>query len=174
MRDHYRAQKMALWLNLIPDLQSAAAAVTNHMRPPPATEVNGGQGLLGKTFIQDHPLLVHFINVVIADYRLYNELLPFVPKLKNLDSTMLHSGSTPASSEVLDSGKGGNSTPNGQAKVMQDTSGLTAGGASGDLARPHSGNSSFYIVKNTESLSAYSTALSVTIGKSLITYLITS
>ena len=26
MRDHYRSQKMALWLNLVPDLQSAAAA----------------------------------------------------------------------------------------------------------------------------------------------------
>jgi len=26
MRDHFRSQKMALWLNLVPDLQSAAAA----------------------------------------------------------------------------------------------------------------------------------------------------
>ena len=26
MKDHYRSQKMALWLNLVPDLQSAASA----------------------------------------------------------------------------------------------------------------------------------------------------
>ena len=82
--------------------------------------------------------------------------------MKNLDSTLLRAGSTPASSEVLDSGNG-NSTPNGQAKVMQDISGLT-GGISGDK-RQHNGNSSYYIVKNSETLSAYSTALSVTIGK---------
>ena len=47
MRDHYRAQKMALWLNLIPDLQKAATS--NHMRPHQQTpaEVNNGEGLLG-------------------------------------------------------------------------------------------------------------------------------
>ena len=67
MKDHYRPQKMALWMNLIPDLQSAAMA-----NRKPAT-----------TF----PKQIQSKNSdEMLDYRLYNELLPFVPKLKNLDA----------------------------------------------------------------------------------------
>ncbi len=71
-RDHYKARKMSLWLNLIPDLQSAVKATTTS-------------------------------NSDISDYRLYSELLPFVPKLKYLanDLRELGDASSPASSEVL-------------------------------------------------------------------------
>ena len=63
---------MSLWLNLIPDLQSAVKATTTS-------------------------------NSDISDYRLYSELLPFVPKLKYLanDLRELGDASSPASSEVL-------------------------------------------------------------------------
>ena len=66
MKDHYRPQKMALWMNLIPDLQSAAMA----NRKPEIQKIQL------KNSEADEML----------DYRLYNELLPFVPKLKNLDA----------------------------------------------------------------------------------------
>lgn len=81
MKDHYRPQKMALWMNLIPDLQSAAMA-NQARRKKITTPTTSDEAML--------------------DYRLYNELLPFVPKLKNLDANTLNRGSTPASSEVLD------------------------------------------------------------------------
>ena len=68
MKDHYRPQKMALWMNLIPDLQSAAMA----NRKPETT------------FPKNIPS--HKTSDDMLDYRLYNELLPFVPKLKNLDA----------------------------------------------------------------------------------------
>ena len=68
MKDHYRPQKMALWMNLIPDLQSAAMATHRGAVSPPA-----------------QPPRVHSSEDML-DYRLYNELLPFVPKLKNLDA----------------------------------------------------------------------------------------
>ena len=67
MKDHYRPQKMALWMNLIPDLQSAAIANQARSR---------GKIILPSPEDSDEAML---------DYRLYNELLPFVPKLKNLD-----------------------------------------------------------------------------------------
>ncbi len=44
MRDHFRSQKMALWLNLVPDLQSAAAASygkNNVKKDPSQGQVSG-------------------------------------------------------------------------------------------------------------------------------------
>lgn len=72
MKDHYRPQKMALWMNLIPDLQSAAIANRGPGKPP-ALKPNGHR-------VQSQS------SEDMLDYRLYNELLPFVPKLKNLDA----------------------------------------------------------------------------------------
>ena len=144
MKDHYRPQKMALWMNLIPDLQSAAMA-SNH-RGHNIKQQNTPQNQ------QDQETLL--------DYRLYNELLPFVPKLKNLDEATLNHGSTPASSEVLDlHGIFGNATPHGQAKIM----------TASDSQRPHGSNSSYILQKQNNGLdqaglSSYSTALSVTIA----------
>lgn len=133
MKDHYRPQKMALWLNLIPDLQSAAIA-------------HQARGKVVANPANEDTML---------DYRLYNELLPFVPKLKNLDAASLNQASTPASSEVLDlhgrsGGGGSNTTPHEQASDQQ---------------RPH-GNSSYIVQQDSssEGLSTYSTALSVTIA----------
>ena len=99
MKDHYRPQKMALWMNLIPDLQSAAMA-------------SNRRG--GHTASKQPPVPP---DETLLDYRLYNELLPFVPKLKNLDEATLNHGSTPASSEVLDLHGRNNNTPHEQAKV---------------------------------------------------------
>ena len=140
MKDHYRPQKMALWMNLIPDLQSAAIAnrrghASSKQQQPPAVSGPPDESLL--------------------DYRLYNELLPFVPKLKNLDESALNHGSTPASSEVLDLHGRGNTTPHEQAKVM----------TASDTSRR--GNTSYIVQQNNadlEGLSSYSTALSVTIA----------
>ena len=83
MRDHYRSQKMALWLNLIPDLQSAAAASygRNVAKKDPSTAADSSSS-----------------SSDIYEYRLYNELLPFVPKLKNVETASYET--TPASSEV--------------------------------------------------------------------------
>ena len=62
MGDHYRASKVAIWLNLVPDLVSAAKA----------TEKFGSSG--NKKSKQDRKKML--------DYKLYSELLPYVPKLK--------------------------------------------------------------------------------------------
>ena len=135
---------MALWMNLIPDLQSAAMA--NRRGHNLKQQQNTQQQQ------QDQETLL--------DYRLYNELLPFVPKLKNLDEATLNHGSTPASSEVLDlHGLHGNATPHGQAKIM----------TASDSQRPHGSNSSYILQKQNNGLdeaglSSYSTALSVTIA----------
>jgi hypothetical protein len=133
MKDHYRPQKMALWMNLIPDLQSAAIANQARARP--------GKG----------QILASNGDEAMLDYRLYNELLPFVPKLKNLDSSTLNRGSTPASSEVLDLLGRSNTTPHEQA--------MSADG------HGRQGNSSYIVQQqDSESLTSYSTALSVTIA----------
>ena len=71
MKDHYRPQKMALWMNLIPDLQSAAMANRGPGKPQLKPNHRGVQTPSSEDML---------------DYRLYNELLPFVPKLKNLDA----------------------------------------------------------------------------------------
>lgn len=84
MRDHYRSQKMALWLNLVPDLQSAAAASYGR---------NGAKKDLSSETSQSSSS-----SSDLYDYRLYSELLPFVPKLKNVESVSYET--TPASSEV--------------------------------------------------------------------------
>ena len=90
MKDHYKSQKMALWLNLVPDLQAAAVAKSRQ-----SEENQGITSDKESNSENDEKLL---------DYRLYSELLPFVPNIKNLDSVAL-GGSTPASSEVLDHGR---------------------------------------------------------------------
>ena len=64
MKDHYRPQKMALWMNLIPDLQSAAIA--NQVRR-------------GKIALAAAAEAAEASDEAMLDYRLYNELLPFVP-----------------------------------------------------------------------------------------------
>ena len=146
MKDHYRPQKMALWMNLIPDLQSAAMANRR------------GHSIKQQ---QNTPQQNQQDQETLLDYRLYNELLPFVPKLKNLDEATLNHGSTPASSEVLDlHGLHGNATPHGQAKIMT---------ASDSQRGPHGSNSSYILQKQNNGLdeaglSSYSTALSVTIA----------
>ena len=91
MRDHYRPQKMALWLNLVPDLQSAAAAAQNRHIVTSGSDgkITGGSSKNGGTETEYDDML---------DYRLYSELLPFVPKLKNVD--VGNEETTPASSEV--------------------------------------------------------------------------
>ena len=133
MKDHYRPQKMALWMNLIPDLQSAAIA--NQVRR-------------GKIALAAAAEAAEASDEAMLDYRLYNELLPFVPKLKNLDVSTLNRGSTPASSEVLDLLGRGNTTPH-------------------EAVSPQRAGNSSYIVQadsTGEGLSSYSTALSVTIA----------
>ena len=61
------------------------------------------------------------VRKTMMEYRLYNELLPFVPNLKNIDKTAVSmSGSTPASSEVL--GHGGSSNGTGYIQQMKDAS----------------------------------------------------
>ena len=92
MKDHYRSQKMALWLNLVPDLQKAAAASDLKAVDGPT---NSAAGKGGKDNRDDD-------EKAMLEYRLYSELLPFVPNLKNIDKDAVSSGSTPASSEVLD------------------------------------------------------------------------
>ncbi|CAB4059051.1 NLGN [Lepeophtheirus salmonis] len=84
MRDHYRSQKMALWLNLIPDLQAAAADAEERRRS-----------------FEHNMKAVYQSEEEFLGYRLYSELLPFVPNLKNVEGVRTES-STPASSEVLD------------------------------------------------------------------------
>ena len=94
MKDHYRSQKMALWLNLVPDLQKAAAASDLKAADGPTNSAAGTLGG-GKDNRDDD-------EKAMLEYRLYSELLPFVPNLKNIHKDAVSSGSTPASSEVLD------------------------------------------------------------------------
>ena len=92
MKDHYRSQKMALWLNLVPDLQKAAAQSASG----PANSI------ARQTGVDSHHDSRADDEKAMLEYRLYSELLPFVPNLKNIDKDAVSSGSTPASSEVLD------------------------------------------------------------------------
>ena len=94
MKDHYRSQKMALWLNLVPDLQKAAAASDLKAADGPTNGAAGSSGGGKDNRVDDEKAML--------EYRLYSELLPFVPNLKNIDKDAVSSGSTPASSEVLD------------------------------------------------------------------------
>ncbi len=111
---------MALWLNLVPDLRSAGLAASAHDDHDDDTEVQGG----GKA--------------QQLDYKLYSELLPFVPSLKLLvgEDTFF----SPSSSEVV--------LPNANSSSNGNVS--TGGGILDD----HS----------VQALSNYSTALSVTIA----------
>ena len=145
MKDHYRPQKMALWMNLIPDLQSAAIASSQTAASDQNTILKASRNGFD-SLNEDEAML---------DYRLYNELLPFVPKLKNLDSKTLNRGSTPASSEVLDLLGRGNTTPHEQA-MASDSKNIRS-------------NSSYIVQQDSsmvsgEGLTSYSTALSVTIA----------
>ena len=137
MKDHYKSQKMALWLNLVPDLQAAAVAKSRQ------SEDNRGIVNAQQNEVEEEKKLL--------DYRLYSELLPFVPNIKNLDNGIL-GGSTPASSEVLDHGRSKNSSLNGNYHVKD----LSSSSATG-------GNAS-YISHESTALTNYSTALSVTIA----------
>ena len=137
MKDHYKSQKMALWLNLVPDLQAAAVAKSrqsdddereNDRKPENEDDKN------------------------LLDYRLYSELLPFVPNIKNLESSAL-GGSTPASSEVLDHGRSKNGS-NGAGNYQLSSS--------SSASNKHKNSS--YISHESTALTNYSTALSVTIA----------
>ena len=137
MKDHYKSQKMALWLNLVPDLQAAAVAKSrqsdddereNDRKPENEDDKN------------------------LLDYRLYSELLPFVPNIKNLESSAL-GGSTPASSEVLDHGRSKNGS-NGAGNYQLSSS--------SSASNKHKNSS--YIIHESTALTNYSTALSVTIA----------
>ena len=138
MKDHYKSQKMALWLNLVPDLQAAAVAKSrqseDHERENDKQEDENNKKLL--------------------DYRLYSELLPFVPNIKNLESSAL-GGSTPASSEVLDHGRSKNSSNGAGNYQLSSSSSATSG-------NKHKNSS--YISHESTTLTNYSTALSVTIA----------
>ena len=140
MKDHYKSQKMALWLNLVPDLQAAAAAKSR--------QAEGNQGVINdKKTNEDN-------NKKLLDYRLYSELLPFVPNIKNLDSGAL-GGSTPASSEVLDHGRSKNSSKGTGNYQLSSASSAASG-------NKHKNSS--YISHESTALTNYSTALSVTIA----------
>ena len=69
---------MALWLNLIPDLQAAAKA-SHHEKHREIEDGSKSKSMLS--------------------YQLYSEMLPFVPKLKTIPS--LRDVFSPASSEVV-------------------------------------------------------------------------
>jgi len=90
----------------------------------------------------------------LYEYRLYNELLPFVPKLKNVE--VGNEETTPASSEVLDHGRW-NRTDN--VKNKYDAAVRTS------LEGKSGKNESLLVMKDTpDTFSNYSTALSVTIA----------
>jgi len=157
MRDHYKPQKMALWLNLVPDLQSAAAAKS----PSYFNNDNGGGGNGGGTRVNGDDSNEQSM----LDYRLYSEMLPFVPNLKNIDKGAVASGSTPASSEVLDHGhsgaSGNGSTASSKAKDFKDTASAAAAAAG-----TSGGNTSYVSFDSSQmnGFASYSTALSVTIA----------
>jgi hypothetical protein len=138
MKDHYKSQKMALWLNLVPDLQAAAVAKSR--------QTEGNQGIINDKKTNEEN------NKKLLDYRLYSELLPFVPNIKNLDSAAL-GGSTPASSEVLDHGRSKNSSKGAGNYQLSSASSAASGNKSSSLISPES-----------TALTNYSTALSVTIA----------
>ena len=144
IRDHYKSQKMALWLNLVPDLQAAAVAKSR------SSEEKHG-------IISDQDHKKDDGNEELTEYRLYSELLPLVPNIKNLDSGAL-GGSIPASSEVLDHGRSKNSS-----KALEGTEGYRIKDLSSSSSSAASGNSS-YITHESTGLTNYSTALSVTIA----------
>ena len=147
MKDHYRSQKMALWLNLVPDLQSAAAAKAPNY-------------YADDTVVNERKQANDDSHKAMLEYRLYSELLPFVPNLKNIDKGAVASGSTPASSEVLDPGR---SSSNGSDKGYQvkdlSSSSATNAAVSGKA------NSSYVSQDSSQhGFASYSTALSVTIA----------
>lgn len=130
MRDHYRSKQIALWLNLIPDLETAAA---HSAKISPDDDENREGNSNGE-------------DKMLTRYKSYDELLPFVPKLKVI-SFQSDTLSTPSSSEVV--------WPN-------------ATNSDGKLSKL--GNNEFDIVNATHifpgfnSFANYSTALSVTIA----------
>ena len=144
MRDHYRSQKMALWLNLVPDLQSAAAASYGRKKDLAA----GSNPSEGSSSSASNELY---------DYRLYSELLPFVPKLKNVESVSYET--TPASSEVIEG------RPNRTIDVHDNNNNNNLDAAVRTSMDSKSGkNESLTVQNSSDSFSNYSTALSVTIA----------
>jgi hypothetical protein len=94
----------------------------------------------------------------LYDYRLYSELLPFVPKLKNVESVSYET--TPASSEVLDHGRSNRTSGD-----LHDQHNNSLDPAVRTSMDGKSKNESLTTVQNSsDSFSNYSTALSVTIA----------
>jgi hypothetical protein len=153
MRDHYKANKMALWLNLIPDLQSAAKVNTKFLVDNKRTADGGGEGRYrGSDDVNSSNSLLQ--------YKLYNELLPFVPKLKSLGNEIKEfTTSTPASSEVLWPRKNQTS---GKKFLLHTKS--SNHGNNNYYVKDDVVNSTTYFIHNGKVLSNYSTALSVTIA----------
>lgn len=83
MRDHYKSHQMAVWLNLIPDLLSAAEA-----------EIEADSATKAKAKVSTSNDLEPMLS-----YKSYNELLPLIPSLKRISFS--RDGSTPSSSEVV-------------------------------------------------------------------------
>lgn len=80
IKDHYRSQKMALWLNLIPDLQSAAEAMEKFKASSSSSgssNSGSGSGLTREEQEEE-------ARKEMEQYKLYSELLPFVPNIKNI------------------------------------------------------------------------------------------
>ena len=94
----------------------------------------------------------------LYDYRLYSELLPFVPKLKNVESVSYET--TPASSEVLDHGRSNRTSGD-----LHDQNNNSLDPAVRTSMDGKSKNESLTTVQHSsDSFSNYSTALSVTIA----------
>jgi hypothetical protein len=135
---------MALWLNLVPDLQSAAAASYGRKKDLAA----GSNPSEGSSSSASNELY---------DYRLYSELLPFVPKLKNVESVSYET--TPASSEVIEG------RPNRTIDVHDNNNNNNLDAAVRTSMDSKSGkNESLTVQNSSDSFSNYSTALSVTIA----------
>ena len=158
-RDHYRSKSLALWLNLIPDLQSAARVTSPADLDRIAAMEDGANGASLDAKRGRDP------GDYMAGYHSYDEILPFVPNLKLVHATYGH-GSTPASSEVLwpasHFGGANGSAAAADLKITHTTTRSVL--RDGKAYNGSAANNSPYFVPNAESLSNYSTALSVTIA----------
>ena len=146
MRDHYRSQKMALWLNLVPDLQSAAAASYGRNNPKKDPAASSGSN-------------PNDGSSELYDYRLYSELLPFVPKLKNVEAVSYET--TPASSEVLDHGRSNRSASDGHDNINNNNLDPAVRTSMDGKSKNESLTN---VQTSSDTFSNYSTALSVTIA----------
>jgi hypothetical protein len=134
IKDQYRARRVALWLNLIPDLVQSGQVATSSME----------------------------------DYLTYTETLPFIPTIKELGAKIKDKSGRPALLE---------SQPSSSISPLGGSSSGAAGAATASPAQQHLLNNESYFPLaaggtggGSDSLSSYSTALSVTIaiGTSLL------